>query len=323
MVDYGVNDKMFWQDTSDKSKYIWRYENNPIIDLENSEFWHVYNSAVVIKDGKYTGVFRCEEKNGRPDLFMGYSNDGVNWDIETERIVMYNEDGSVFTYPYAYDPRVVGIDGVYYIIFCADIQGPDIYIAKTTDFKRFDMIPTGFLPFNRNGSLFPEKIDGKYYMLSRPDPSGTSYGNIWISESEDLVHWGNHKLVMKNFYLGDNFWERIKIGAGPIPIKTERGWILIYHGVQATCNGLNYSIGVALLDLNDPSKVLKRADRYVLTAEKDYERCGFTPNVCFPCSALCNSKGQVTIYYGVADTNMAIAFTTVDKLLEFVDKYNK
>ena len=160
-------------------------------------------------------------------------------------------------------------------------------------------------------------------MLSRPHPCGTAYGNIWISESEDLIHWGNHKLVMKNFYLGDNYWEKVKIGAGPIPIKTKDGWILIYHGVQSTCNGLNYSVGVALLDLNDPSKVLKRAGRYLLTAEKDYEKTGFTPNVCFPCSALCNSKGQVTIYYGVADTNMAIAFTTVDKLLEFVDKYNR
>ena len=117
---------------------------------------------------------------------------------------------------------------------------------------------------------------------------------------------------MKNFYLGDNYWEKVKIGAGPIPIKTKDGWILIYHGVQSTCNGLNYSVGVALLDLNDPSKVLKRAGRYLLTAEKDYEKTGFTPNVCFPCSALCNSKGQVTIYYGVADTNMAIAFTTTN-----------
>ena len=161
-------------------------------------------------------------------------------------------------------------------------------------------------------------------MLSRPSDSGhTSFGNIYISESYDLIHWGNHKLLMKNFHLGDNFWERIKIGAGPAPIKTDKGWLLIYHGVQATCNGLNYSIGVALLDLNDPTKVIKRADRYLLTAEKDYERIGFTSNVCFPCSAIVDKKGNIAIYYGVADTNMAIAFTTIDKLLEFVDKYNR
>ena len=323
MVNYSVNDKMFWQDVGDKSKYIRRYEGNPLIDLENSEFWHVYNSAIVIKDGKYIGVFRCDDESGKPDLFMGYSKDGIKWVIEKESIVFKNRDGSLFTYPYAYDPRVAEIDGVYYIIFCADIQGPSIYIAETVDFKNFKMLPSGFLPFNRNGALFPEKISGKYIMLSRPHPCGTAYGNIWISESEDLIHWGNHKLVMKNFYLGDNYWEKVKIGAGPIPIKTKEGWILIYHGVQSTCNGLNYSVGVALLELNDPSKVLKRAGRYLLTAEKDYEKTGFTPNVCFPCSALCNSKGQVTIYYGVADTNMAIAFTTVDKLLEFVDKYNR
>lgn len=323
MVDYSVNDTMFWQDTKAKDKYIWKYDKNPLIDIEESGFWHVFNSAVILKDGQYIGVFRCEDRCGKPDLFMGYSRDGIKWDIETTAITFYNVDGSIFTYPYAYDPRVVEIDGVYYIIFCADIQGPSIYIAKTTDFKRFEMIPTGFLPFNRNGALFPEKIDGKYLMLSRPHPCGTSYGNIWISESDDLIHWGNHKLVMKNFHLGDNFWEKVKIGAGPIPIKTEKGWLLIYHGVQSTCNGLTYSIGVALLDLHDPSKVLKRADRYLLCADQPYECMGFTPNVCFPCSALCDTKGRITIYYGIADTNMAVAFTTVDKLLEFVEKYNR
>ena len=321
---YSENDGMIWQDAPDCDSVIWRYSGNPLFDMsKDKHFWHICNSAVLMVDGKYVGIFRCEDKRGVPDLYLGRSDDGANWVLETKPITMYNEDGSVFTYPYAYDPRLIKIEGVYYIVFCADIEGPSIYIAKTTDFKRFDKIPTGFLPFNRNGVLFPEKINGKYKMLSRPSDDGnTPFGNIYISESEDLIYWGRHQLLMKNFYKG-SYWERMKIGAGPAPIKTNEGWLLIYHGVQSTCNSLTYSFGVALLDLEDPSKVKYRTTRYLLAPEELYETTGFTTNVIFPCSAIVDSKGHITIYYGVADTNMAIAFTTVEKLLEFVKKYSK
>ena len=219
---------------------------------------------------------------------------------------------------------MIKIEDAYYVVFCADVDGPSIYIAKTKDFQRFEKIPNGFLPFNRNGVLFPEKINGQYVMLNRPSDSGdTPFGNIHISYSNDLIYWGNHKLLMKNFHLGNNFWERIKIGAGPAPIKTDEGWLLIYHGVQATCNGFVYSMGVALLDLQDPSIVKYRANRLLLEAKESYETTGFTSNVVFPTGALTDSNGRIAIYYGVADTNMAIAFTTVDKLLEFVKKYDQ
>ena len=326
MIDekyYKENDGMIWEDAPNKDSYIWRYSKNPLFNIKNSEyFWHICNRAVVMVGGSYVGVFRCENKSGTPDLYVGKSENGVDWDLQTNPIVFYNADGSVFEKPYCYDPRLIKIDGVYYVVFCADIEGPSIYIAKTVDFKRFETIPTGFLPFNRNGVLFPEKINGQYVMLNRPSDSvNTPFGNIYISYSSDLVYWGNHKLLMKNFH-NQAYWERIKIGAGPTPIKTEEGWIIIYHGVQATCNGFTYSMGVALLDLYDPSKVIARANRYLLSPEEIYEVTGFTPNCIFPCSAITDSNGKIAIYYGVADTNMAIAFTTVDKLLEFVKKYN-
>jgi len=321
---YKENDGMIWEEAPSEECYIWRYSGNPLFDLKaQDDFWHICNSAVAMVDGAYVGVFRCEDMTGAPELYVGRSKDGVKWELETSPIVFYEADGSVFQKQYAYDPRLIFIDGVYYVVFCADVDGPSIYIAKTTDFKRFDKIPNGFLPFNRNGVLFPEKINGQYVMLNRPSDSGnTTFGNIHISYSDDLVYWGNHKLVMKNFHLGNNFWERIKIGAGPAPIKTDEGWILIYHGVQATCNGWSYSIGVAVLDLEDPSKVKYRANRLLMGAEEPYERTGFTSNVIFPTGALTDSKGRICIYYGAADTNMAIAFTTVEKLLAFAKKYN-
>lgn len=126
---------------------------------------------------------------------------------------------------------------------------------------------------------------------------------------------------MGNFH-NECYWERIKIGVGPTPIKTEEGWLLIYHGVQSTCNGYTYSMGVAWLDLENPSIVKYRANRYLLAPEENYEITGFIPNCIFPCSALTDSNGRINIYYGVADTNMAVAHTTVDKLLAFVKKYN-
>lgn len=322
---YKVNDGMFWEENpQNNDSPIWRYSGNPLFDISNDEhFWHICNSATIMLDGKYIGVFRCEDKTGNPDLYLGRSEDGVHWTLETTPIVFHKRDGSRFEYPYAYDPRLIKIEDAYYVVFCADIEGPSIYTAKTHDFKYFEMIPNNFLPFNRNGVLFPEKVNGMYLMLSRPSDDGnTPFGNIYLSESPDMLYWGNHKLLMKNFHTGYNYWERVKIGAGPAPIKTDEGWILIYHGVQKTCNAMTYSFGVAVLDLDDPSKVKYRADRYLLTPEEIYERVGFTDNVCFPCAALVDSQGKVTIYYGVADTNMAIAFTTVDKLIDFAKKYN-
>ena len=321
---YKENNGMIWFPSENEEETIWRYAGNPLFDMPKMDaFWHICNSAVAMVNGEYIGVFRCEEKTGKPDLFLGRSKNGAEWELETKEIVFYQKDGSRFVYPYAYDPRLIKIEDTYYVVFCADIEGPSIYIAQTKDFKRFEMLPTGFLPFNRNGVLFPEKINGKFVMLSRPSDAGnTPFGNIYISESPDLVHWGNHKLLMKNFY-ENSYWERIKIGAGPAPIKTDEGWLLIYHGVQGTCNGLVYSFGVALLDLDDPSKVKCRAKRYLMTPEKDYEVAGFTSNVIFPCGALTDEQGRVTIYYGAADTTMAMAFSTVDKLLAFVKKYSE
>ena len=324
-MDYSKNDGMFWQEPENERDFIWRYKGNPLFDLHKSEFWHICNSAVAIKDGKYIGIFRVEDKGGCPMLVVGHSANGVKWDLDDKPITLVNEDGTPFQMEYAYDPRLIELENKYYIVFCADTYGPTVCIAvaNSADFRTFTVLQQGFLPFNRNGVLFPEKINGKYYMLNRPSDSGnTPFGYIFLSESSDLRYWGNHKLVSKNFDTGKNFWERIKIGAGPVPIKTEEGWLLIYHGVQQTCNAWTYSFSVMLLDLNDPSKVLYKAKRYLLTPEEIYEMAGFTDNVCFPCSALCDSNGRVSIYYGVADTNMAIAFTTVDKLLEFVKKYN-
>ena len=158
-------------------------------------------------------------------------------------------------------------------------------------------------------------------MLSRPSDGGhTPFGDIYISESPDMLHWGKHRFVMG---AGGQWWQGTKIGAGPIPIETTEGWLLIYHGVLNTCNGFVYNMGAALLDINEPNNVLYRTNEYLLTPEENYETTGKVPNVVFPCAALTDaSTGRIAIYYGAADTFTAMAFCRVDELIDFIKSHS-
>jgi beta-1,4-mannooligosaccharide/beta-1,4-mannosyl-N-acetylglucosamine phosphorylase len=153
-------------------------------------------------------------------------------------------------------------------------------------------------------------------MLSRPsDPGHTPFGDIYYSESPDLTYWGRHRYVMGTKPGG---WESVKIGAGPVPIETSEGWLLIYHGVQMSCSAFTYSMGIVLLDLDQPWKIVRRCSRYIMSPQVIYENVGDTPNVCFPCASLCDADtGRLAIYYGGADTVTCLAFGYVQDLLDF------
>jgi beta-1,4-mannooligosaccharide/beta-1,4-mannosyl-N-acetylglucosamine phosphorylase len=222
-------------------------------------------------------------------------------------------------FEYGYDPRLCKIENKYYIIWCNGYYGPTIGIAETEDFKTFTQLENAFLPFNRNGVLFPRKIQGLYGMLSRPSgPGHNGFGDIFYSASPDLSFWGKHRMVMERGY---SRWQRLKIGAGPVPIETSEGWLMIYHGVMDTCNGFVYSAGVALLDLDEPWKVITQKTAPILWPEVDYETVGHVPNVVFPCATLCDaSTGRIAMYYGAADTHIAVAYTTVDILIGAMKK---
>ena len=200
--------------------------------------------------------------------------------------------------------------------------GPTIGVAVTKDFRTFTRVENPFLPYNRNAVLFPRKINGNFVMLSRPCDNGhTAFGDIFISESKDMEFWGRHRHVMGR---SENWWESLKIGGGAAPIETDKGWLMLYHGVVNTCNGYVYSIGAAILDINEPSKVLHRCSNYILAPEEWYEERGFVPNVCFPCATLHDAEtGRIAIYYGCADSYVGIAFTTVQELWDYIIKYDK
>ena len=309
-----------WQDRPEGcDNVVWRYDANPIIKRNPAKgCQRVFNSAVVPWEDGFIGVFRADTTITTPNLHVGHSKDGINWEIEPEAIDWRDENGEPFTSMYYYDPRVTWIEDAYYIVWCTEQGGPVLGMGKTTDFKNFTRLPNTTLPFNRNGVPFPRKVNGKYLMFNRPSDDGhTPFGNIWLSESNDMVYWGNHKLVMTRGT--DIWWESTKIGAGNVPIETDEGWLVFYHGVINTCNGFVYSFGAVLLDLEDPSKVLYRGREYLITPEEDYETVGFVPNVCFPCATLTDADtGRIAIYYGAADTYVALAFTTVDEVIDYL-----
>ncbi len=300
---------------------IWRYSKNPVISRYHTAISNsIFNSAVIpFKDG-FAGVFRVDNKAIQMNLYAGFSKDGINWEIENEPIQMKAGNTEMIESDYKYDPRVTFIEDRYWITWCNGYRDePTIGIAYTFDFKEFFQCENAFLPFNRNGVLFPQKIDGKYAMLSRPsDPGHTPFGNIYISYSPDMKYWGEHRLVMKPTPGKVSAWQSRKIGAGPVPILTDEGWLLFYHGVIITCSGFRYSMGAAILDRERPEKVLYRSRPYLLAPAEPYELTGDVPNVVFPCAALHDDQGRVAIYYGAADTVTALAFGYIQEIIDYI-----
>lgn len=314
---------MPWQDKPEGCKDpVWRYTENPVINrnpIENVA--RIFNSAVVPYQDGYVGAFRAETKTGVPYLYIGFSKDALNWDFSKEKITIVDSEGNDVSPSYAYDPRLIKIDDTYYIVWCTNFHGAALGMAKTKDFKKFESLDNPFLPFNRNGVLFPRKINGKYYLLTRPSDSGhTPFGDVFLSESPDMYYWGRHKHV---FGPTGDWWQSVKTGAGCAPIETDEGWLLFYHGVTGTCSGFIYSMGAAILDIDNPSIVKHRTSQFLLTPEEWYEERGFVPSVVFPCASLQDAAtGRIAIYYGSADTYTCLAFTTVDETINYIKKYD-
>jgi beta-1,4-mannooligosaccharide/beta-1,4-mannosyl-N-acetylglucosamine phosphorylase len=296
---------------------LWRSSRNPIVTPDRiARANSVFNPAIVPFGDGFAGVFRVDDTRRMMNIRVGRSLDGIDWAVDSEAITFEAVDRRVAetqaVFEHAYDPRVTPLDGHYYVTWCTGYHGPTIGVAYTDDFETFHQLENAFLPFNRNGVLFPRKIGRGYAMLSRPSDGGhTAFGDIFYSESHDLVHWGRHRHVMAPIPLT---WQATKVGAGPTPIETPQGWLLLYHGVLTSCNGFVYSMGAALLDFEQPWRVVARAADYLLAPCARYERVGDVPNVVFPCAALVDGD-RISIYYGAADTVVCLAHGYVSEIL--------
>ena len=291
-----------------------RYSENPILKPIKDNEWEcgaVFNAAALF-DGK--SVHLLYRAIGEYDTYISkighaVSANGFNFQRFDQPVFEPNEDYERFG---CEDPRVTQIDGKFYMTYTAlsnrawSGSGGRVALASTEnfrDFKRHGIV----LPDmeNKDAVIFPDKVRGKYVMYHRIEP------DIWIAYSDNLEEWNGHKIVMKP---RKGLWDCKKIGAGPPPVRTEKGWLLFYHGVSAD---RVYRLGIALFDLDDPAKLIARQEEPILEPEEKWELEGDVPNVVFNCGVI-EKDGTYFVYYGGADTVMGVATVDKNQALDFV-----
>lgn len=295
---------------------IKRYEKNPILTKNDVpyEVSTVHNAGVTKYSNKYVMIFRAHEHNGRCVLGIAESDDGYSFKVRHEPFITPATKG-VFSEYEEYgveDPRICKIGDDYLITYSAYSKfGVRIALAKTKDFKKIKRIALISQPDMRNIVLFPKKINGQYVRLDRPHTEIMNWP-ICISYSNDLIYWGNSKVIMKPLTY---HWDELKIGPGATPIYTKKGWLHIYHGVYKTMSTAVYRLGAALHELDDPSVITGVSDKWILEPQDTWEVTGYVPNVVFTCGAVPEYDGSVKIYWGGADTVMCAGTAKIDDLV--------
>jgi len=292
-----------------------RWEGNPTLTLEDIPFPcnTVFNGTIVKAAEDYLLLLRVEGLQGHSFFALARSRDGLHFEVDDRPVLLPATEGLFGKYEALgiEDPRATFLEGDYYVMYTAYCgHGPRIALARTKDFQAFERIAIVSQPGNKDGVLFPEKISGHYARLDRP--IGLGIGSIWISYSKDLCSWGHSKVLITP---RAGFWDSYRVGASVPPIRTEHGWLEIYHGTQMASSGPIYRAGTVLLDLADPSKVIARCCVPLLSPREDYERVGDVPNVVFPCGAVVEPNGEVKMYYGAADTAICVATAHLDDII--------
>lgn len=293
-----------------------RHPKNPIItpEMVGDHCYTVMNAGATIFKEDILLLLRVETRDRHTIFHTAHSKNGVDFRISPSPIdYPFSEIDKTVDISHRFDMRITHMDGIYYVCHATWLgnYGSIISLARTEDFIHFKQISHS-VPSNRNAVLFPEKINGRYARLERPQ-NISGGGRIWYSESPDLEFWGNSMPLE----LKITFWSQCKTGAGCVPIRTPHGWLEIYHGTCKTASSENYYLGVCLLDLEKPWKVIAAPESFLLAPEMIYECIGQTPNVVFTGGGITLNDGSLYIYYGGADTCMCLATTTINDLLQF------
>jgi predicted GH43/DUF377 family glycosyl hydrolase len=300
-----------------------RHAANPILTAEQWPYTvnAVLNAAAARVDGSTVLLVRVEDRRGISHLTVARSKNGLDeWAVEPEPLLAPDEDVASEQWGFE-DPRVVWVEELgRFVITCTAYgpAGPAVYLATTEDFTTVERHGVIRHPEDKNAALLPHRVDGKWVLLHRPKTEfGGARGEILLSRSADLDSWSTPEQVMQP--RTGAWWDSLRIGIGPPPLRTEHGWLLLYHGVKSTVGGDIYRVGLALLDLDEPTRVLRRLPSWVLAPQADYERTGDVPNVVFPCGLIHDTAtGEVRLYYGAADTSICLATAQLDELLEAV-----
>lgn len=296
-----------------------RYEKNPILTAAQWPYPAnaVFNPGAVQVDGQTLLLVRVEDMRGFSHLSAARSADGkTDWQIDPHPTFLpdcnYREEQWALE-----DPRIVWLEeeeqfAVTYVSFSEG--GPLVSLATTTDFREFTRYGSMVPPEDKDACLLPRRFGGRYALIHRPMIRGEAH--IWMSFSPDLKHWGDHRVLL---HTRPGWWDSRRVGLGTQPIETTEGWLILYHGVRSTAAGAIYRVGLALLDLEQPWKVIRRSDEWVLGPKEPYERLGDVPDVVFPTGAILDKKeNEFRLYYGAADSSVGLALADPAELLEYI-----
>jgi predicted GH43/DUF377 family glycosyl hydrolase len=300
-----------------------RYSGNPILSGQDWPYPvnSVFNAgAVRLSDGDTLLLCRVEDRSGLSHLCAARSENGINgWRIDPQPTLMANPKEFPEEIWGIEDPRITYVPELeqYAVAYTSFARGgPGVSLALTKDFRSFERLGVIMQPEDKDAALLPRKIGGYWAMIHRP--MTTTGAHMWISYSPDLRHWGSHKIMLQARRGG--WWDANKIGLCSPPIETPKGWLVIYHGVRNTASGSIYRLGLALFDLNRPETCLQRGDSWIFGPEAPYERVGDVRDVVFPCGQTIAADGDtISLYYGAADSSIALATASICSLLSWLD----
>ena len=296
-----------------------RHSDNPILTAIDWPYAvnSVFNpGATMLPNGTTLLLCRVEDRRGLSHLTVARSVNGIdNWQIDSRPTFAADPINFPEELWGIEDPRITYVEELkkYAIVYTAYTRdGPGVSLALTEDFSQFERLGVIMAPEDKDAALLPHRIDGQWALIHRPVSAPRAH--MWISFSENLYHWGRHKLMLEA--RRGAWWDANKIGLSPPPIQTPKGWLVIYHGVRQTAAGAIYRLGLALFDLMNPEVCLKRGDEWIFGPEETYERRGDVDNVVFPCGTTVAPDGDtVRLYYGAADTSIAMATGSIHALL--------
>lgn len=301
-----------------------RHRLNPILTAADWPYpvHSVFNAgATLLPDGTTLLLCRVEDRRGHSHLTVARSTNGVDdWRIDPRPSMPAAPDRFPEELYGIEDPRITYVPELdcYAVVYTAYTHdGPGVALALTRDFQEYERYGLIMPPEDKDAALLPHRIGGHWALIHRP--VGAPRAHMWISYSPDLRHWGSHKLMLEARRGG--WWDANKIGLSPPPIETPQGWLVIYHGVRMTAAGCIYRLGLALFDLHTPERLIKRGDEWVFGPEERYEQRGDVGNVVFPCGYTIGADGDtVNLYYGAADTTIALATGSISEMLEWLEK---
>jgi predicted GH43/DUF377 family glycosyl hydrolase len=301
-----------------------RYLHNPILKVSDWPYPanSVFNpGATRLRDGTTLLLCRVEDRRGHSHFCAARSPNGVDgWQIDPQPTLLPDPEHHPEELWGIEDPRVTYVPELekYVVVYTSYSRGgPGVSLAVTDDFRTFERYGVVMPPEDKDAALLPRKFNNKWVLIHRPV---TALGaNIWISYSPDLRHWGSHKMILEA--RRGAWWDANRIGLSPPPIETDEGWLMIYHGVRQTSGGCLYRLGLALFDLENPERCLLRGDTWIFGPEARYEREGDVDNVVFPCGYTIADDGDtLNLYYGAADTCIALAQGSIRKILNWLKR---